>query len=164
VLDEDEREIIIRREWSRFPDLCEKLIFIKDGERLENNQAREEIERILPLNFLQFFVFDGEEIEAMADEVSTELKDKIQSMLNIAVLDRLSDQINKVERELISQSNMASKIKSDLDLCEGRQKSEEERLQNAKINIKFYEAQVSDKSAAITAKKKELEGKIRSNS
>lgn len=164
ALDEDEREIIIRREWSRFPDLCEKLIFIKDGERLENNQAREEIERILPLNFLQFFVFDGEEIEAMADEVSTELKDKIQSMLNIAVLDRLSDQINKAERELISQSNTASKIKSDLDLCEGRQKSEEERLQNAKINIKFYEAQVSDKSAAITAKKKELEGKIRSNS
>lgn len=100
----------------------------------------------------------------MADEVSTELKDKIQSMLNIAVLDRLSDQINKAERELISQSNMASKIKSDLDLCEGRQKSEEERFQNAKINIKFYEAQVSDKSAAITAKKKELEGKIRSNS
>lgn len=80
----------------------------------------------------------------MADEVSTELKDKIQSMLNIAVLDRLSDQINKAERELISQSNMASKIKSDLDLCEGRQKSEEERFQNAKINIKFYEAQVSD--------------------
>ena len=85
VFDEDKREIIIRREWSRFPDLCEKLIFIKYGERLENNQAREEIERILPLNFLQFFVFDGEEIEALEVEkleASENLRKNIEQKTN----------------------------------------------------------------------------------
>lgn len=164
AVDDNGREILIKREWTRYPNLSEKLTFVLNDEILENNQAHEEIEQILPLNFLQFFVFDGEEIESMADEISTELKGKIQSMLNISVLDRIIEQIGKAERKLVDQSNAASQTKSRLSQLEGEFSSVLELLDNAKFNIKIYENEVAEKNENLRIKKLERDSRIKNNS
>lgn len=164
VIDDNGREILIRREWTRYPNLTEKLTFEADGEELLDNQAYDEMEQILPLNFLQFFVFDGEEIESMADEVSTELKGKIQSMLNILVLDRLIEQIGKAEKVLVQQSNAASETKSRLSQLEGEFDSALELLENAKFNIKIYEDEIAENNEVLKIKKLERDVKIKNNS
>lgn len=153
ILNEDGNEIVIRREWNRYPSISEKLIFIKNGEQLTDNLAKDECEQILPLNFLQFFVFDGEEIEAMADEISTQLKDKIQSMLNISVLDKLNSEISSIEKDFIKLSNLASENKAQLIRFEGELGSKKEELENTINNIKFNEDEIKEKNQILTSKK-----------
>lgn len=164
ILNEDGNEIVIRREWSRYPSISEKLIFIKNGEQLTDNLAKDECEQILPLNFLQFFVFDGEEIEAMADEISTQLKDKIQSMLNISVLDKLNSEISSIEKDFIKLSNLASENKAQLIRFEGELGSKKEELENTINNIKFNEDEIKEKNQILTSKKNERDTKIKNNS
>ena len=164
ILNEDGNEIVIRREWNRYPSISEKLIFIKNGEQLTDNLAKDECEQILPLNFLQFFVFDGEEIEAMADEISTQLKDKIQSMLNISVLDKLNSEISSIEKDFIKQSNLASENKAQLIRFEGELGSKKEELENTINNIKFNEDEIKEKIQILTSKKNERDTKIKNNS
>lgn len=164
ILKEDGNEIVIRREWNRYPSISEKLIFIKNGEQLTDNLAKDECEQILPLNFLQFFVFDGEEIEAMADEISTQLKDKIQSMLNISVLDKLNSEISSIEKDFIKQSNLASENKAQLIRFEGELGSKKEELENTINNIKFNEDEIKEKIQILTSKKNERDTKIKNNS
>lgn len=164
ILNEDGNEIVIRREWNRYPSISEKLIFIKNGEQLTDNLAKDECEQILPLNFLQFFVFDGEEIEAMADEISTQLKDKIQSMLNISVLDKLNIEISSIEKDFIKRSNLASENKAQLIRLEGELGSKKEELENTINNIKFNEDEIKEKIQILTSKKNERDAKIKNNS
>ena len=164
ILKEDGNEIVIRREWNRYPSISEKLIFIKNGEQLTDNLAKDECEQILPLNFLQFFVFDGEEIEAMADEISTQLKDKIQSMLNISVLDKLNSEISSIEKDFIKQSNLASENKAQLIRFEGELGSKKEELENTINNIKFNEDEIKEKIQILTSKKNDRDTKIKNNS
>ena len=164
ILNEDGNEIVIRREWNRYPSISEKLIFIKNGEQLTDNLAKDECEQILPLNFLQFFVFDGEEIEAMADEISTQLKDKIQSMLNISVLDKLNSEISSIEKDFIKLSNLASENKAQLIRFEGELGSKKEELENTINNIKFNEDEIKEKNQILTSKKNERDTKIKNNS
>ena len=160
ILNEDGNEIVIRREWNRYPSISEKLIFIKNGEQLTDNLAKDECEQILPLNFLQFFVFDGEEIESMAD-ISTQLKDKIQSMLNISVLDKLNSEISSIEKDFIKQSNLASENKAQLMRFEGELGSKKEELENTINNIKFNEDEIKEKIQILTSKKNERDAKIK---
>ena len=104
LLEQDGSEITIKRSWKKFPDLQETFLFIQNGRTFENEEAQEMCERLLPSQFVEFFIFDGEEIEAMADEISTELKEKIQNMLNISVLDTLISQTEKLKSDLTGQN------------------------------------------------------------
>lgn len=104
LLEENGNEITIKRSWSRFPDLDERFEFKQNGREFENEEAQEICESFLPSQFVEFFIFDGEEIEIMAEEISTELKEKIQNMLNISVLDTLVTQANKLKNQLTEQN------------------------------------------------------------
>ncbi|MDL0089574.1 hypothetical protein [Campylobacter gastrosuis] len=164
LLDDNGKEIRIRREWSRYPELKERLTYQKESEILHDNQAKDEIEQILPLNFLQFFVFDGEEIVNMADEMSAELKDKIQSILNISVLDRIIKQLNNKERNLITQSNIASSEKSRLIHLQGELGSAKEELENTNFNIDLLRKDIKQNSEILLEKSNQRDLNIKNSS
>lgn len=122
VLEQDGKEIVIKRSWrkhtdaqGRLVDLQEKFSFKQDDRIFWHDEAEERCETLLPSQFVDFFIFDGEEIEAMAEEIGTSLKDKIQNMLNISVLDILISQTKKLNNELTKQNfdNEEDKIKFD---------------------------------------------------
>lgn len=84
VLEQDGKEIVIKRSWKKFTDLQgkitdvqEKLSFKQNDRIFSYDEAEEMCETLLPSQFVDFFIFDGEEIEAMAEEIGTSLKDKI---------------------------------------------------------------------------------------
>ena len=100
----------------------------------------------------------------MADEISTQLKDKIQSMLNISVLDKLNSEISSIEKDFIKLSNLASENKAQLIRFEGELGSKKEELENTINNIKFNEDEIKEKNQILTSKKNERDTKIKNNS
>lgn len=164
ALDNNGKEIIIRREWHIYPELEEKLRFSNEGEIFFNNEAAERIEQILPLKFLQFFIFDGEEIEAMADDISSELGEKIQNILNISILDKLVGQARNVERDLIQQSSIANENKAKLIKLIADQKYYTQSLENTRNIIKSYEKDLCEIKDELDAKERERLNKMVSSS
>lgn len=136
VLEQDGNEITIRRSWSIFLDLEEKFTFSQNGEIFNNEEAQEMCEMFLPSQFVEFFIFDGEEIEVMAEEISTELKGKIQNMLNISVLDILINQASNLKTELTAQSFNDRKDKIRFEELQGeiKIKKEEKTVEQDELN------------------------------
>nr|WP_314390410.1 AAA family ATPase [uncultured Campylobacter sp.] len=164
ALDNNGKEIIIRREWHIYPELEEKLSFSNEGEIFFDNEAVERMEQILPLKFLQFFIFDGEEIEAMADDISSELGEKIQNILNISILDKLVGQARNVERDLIQQSSIANENKAKLVKLIADQKYYAQSLENTQNIIKSYEKDLCEIKDELDAKERERLNKMVSSS
>lgn len=104
LLEKDGKEITIKRLWQRYPDCIEKLEILSNGRKWENNEATEQLEQILPSSFIEFFIFDGEEIEILAENIGLGLKEKIQNILNITILDKLLEQTKIKNKDLREQS------------------------------------------------------------
>lgn len=55
---------------------------------------------MLPPNFVEFFFFDGEEIEKISDNLRTKLREKIEDILQIKPLDIITKMTKKKQEEL----------------------------------------------------------------
>ena len=99
VLLKDQKEIVVRRSWKIYwssktePSLSENLIIKFDNMTFSDNEAQEKLNQIFPTEFIDLFIFDGEQIKNLAMDLERELKDKIQDILNISILETLISQI-----------------------------------------------------------------------
>ena len=157
LLEQDGSEITIKRSWKKFPDLQETFLFIQNGRTFENEEAQEMCERLLPSQFVEFFIFDGEEIEAMADEISTELKEKIQNMLNISVLDTLISQTEKLKSDLTGQNfrNKEDRNKYKDLLMEIDSKNRNKDLKQNELDYFLREKEKLENSLTIASEKRD---------
>ncbi|QOQ87684.1 AAA family ATPase [Campylobacter corcagiensis] len=114
-LTQNEKSILIRRSWQVEP-LKENLVYKVDNLEFYDDEAQERIDQILPSMFVEFFMFDGEEIEKMAEKISSSLKEKIQNILNITPINHLIREAKKVRNEYFDRSisNEEEKINSTL--------------------------------------------------
>ena len=149
VLQKDEKEIIVKRSWTRFPQPNEKLEVKFDDRVFENNEAKEQLEQILPSEFIEFFIFDGEEIEELAENIGSELKSKIQNILNISVLEILTKQTDIAERDLYTKNAKNSQDKAMLIEFEANLKKDELLLKSTEDNMAY-----------LSSRKKELENDL----
>jgi DNA sulfur modification protein DndD len=98
-------EITVSREWSLGTKLQERLVVTKDG--LEDQMLTEEwhdyLDRILPSELLQLFLFDGEKIEALANPktLPAMLRSATEAFLGIGGIDTLSRDLIAVERRTV---------------------------------------------------------------
>lgn len=139
---DDLEELIIKRSWSagsiddpKPKDLEEKLVIIKDGKRvsvINKAQWQDYINATVPQSITQFFFFDGEKIQEIADNDHSEikLKSSLEAALGIGYLSRLANDIMYIKNE--ERKNYTDISDEDIDFKESELKKEEAKLKKKK--------------------------------
>lgn len=153
VLQKDNKEITIKRYWKRFPNLEERLIVKFDGNKFEDCEATDKLESIFPTKFIEFFIFNGEMIGELAEDMERELKEKIQDMLNITILDKLIKQIKTTKEQLQNglkeYSNEKAELytkKGDLGACNECIKYLDDQIKNLSTDKEWIENELRNKN------------------
>ncbi len=134
---DDGVEIGVKRMWQtngvtvnqpKAGDLEEKLIINKNGERIKvvnKTKWQEYINATIPEGISDFFFFNGEKIERMAEDEdsSVQLKSSIETILGLKVLRKLVEDLDQVQRRVKKESTDISdkelkKEQADLDLLQ----------------------------------------------
>ena len=135
---DEQEELIIKRSWSagtiddpKPKDLEEKLVIIKDGKRVSvvnKSQWQDYINATIPQSITQFFFFDGEKIQEIADDEHSEikLKSSLEAALGIGYLSRLATDIITIKNE--DRKNYIDISDEDINFKESELKKEESKL------------------------------------
>lgn len=163
----DETDFSIKRSWTLSP-MEEKLEVSIENEIFYNKNAQERIDKILPSEFVNFFFFDGEEIKKIVENLSSSLKDKVSTILQIDLLSNIIKQSNNLKEELkqkeINNKNDIINIKrleNDIESDKQEQDVWLKEVENFKQNINSLhnsiESLKNEKSSLIASQNKEYQ-------
>lgn len=161
----DDLEFSIKRSWTLSP-IEEKLEVYIENEKFYNKNAQERIEKILPSEFVNFFFFDGEEIKKIVENLSTSLKDKVSTILQIDLLNNIIKQSTRLKEELKIQQTTNKQVRLEInelqsDITNNKNKEELhcEEVENLKQSIKSLhkntEALNTEKLSLVTSQNEE---------
>jgi DNA sulfur modification protein DndD len=161
---EDEGETVtVRRSWSVSPpvknpepkDLRDELIFCIDGKRYSNQQISQEyLEANFPRGITQFFFFDGEKIQQLADDAALGVKNDMEAALAIAPIRRLIQDLEHLRREEsrvhqdVSPAEVQAKETELSTLRHSREQLEDEYKGREEV-IKNFKEEVEDRKKLI---------------
>lgn len=168
-----DKKFRLKREWNKYVqgnEITEILEYQLGNRFYENEDAQYEINKILSPKFVDFFFFNGEEIEHLSENLRTSLKEKITAILQITPLEIIIKQIEKIKAELRNNQleNTQEKNKYDENTQEltllntklNNANKEIEQLQNM-INEKKQEYDLLNKNTINSMQKfNELESKM----
>ena len=78
----------------------EELEFQYGHETFKGSVAQDKIDLILPVNFVEFFFFDGEELSEISKNLRAEFRDKMEEILHVKPLDLILHKIDSYRNEL----------------------------------------------------------------
>jgi len=108
---DDLSELVVKRSWRagaiddpKPRDLTEQLVVVRDGKRVSVQRQeiwQDFIRSMIPPGITQFFFFDGEKIQAIADDDHSEirLKSSLEAALGIQYINRLASDIIYIKNE-----------------------------------------------------------------
>lgn len=135
---DDLSELIVKRSWSagavdnpKVGDMTERLVVVRDGKRVsvKNKQMWQDfIRATIPPGITQFFFFDGEKIQEIADDDHSEvrLKSSLEAALGIQYIKKLLDDILYVKQD--ERKGFVEISDEDLDFKESELKKEKGTL------------------------------------
>ncbi|PAF46111.1 hypothetical protein BKH46_08985 [Helicobacter sp. 12S02634-8] len=91
---EDKKSFCLQRSWTIgvTQEVCENL-FVSIGERdYKDEEAQDVINEILPPDFVEFFFFDGEELEIISQNINKQFQNKVMTFLGITPLEQILKQ------------------------------------------------------------------------
>lgn len=150
--------ITVRRTWSEGSD-DDSLYLEVDGKELnlERDYWPDYLNLMIPPGVAQFFIFDGEKIQEIAEEEQSDktIVDGIKSLLGLDVFEHLQTDLEHYSRQRLQgdakQANPADYKKADAE------------LEAASQNFSACESEIAEiesEIASFDAKKNELEKKI----
>lgn len=151
--------VTVRRSWSLASD-DDTLSLELDGKELnlERDYWPEFLKLLIPPGVAQFFIFDGEKIQEIADEEQSDqtIVDGIKSLLGLDAFEHLQSDLDHYTRQQLraeaSQATQADYKKADAEL-EGAKQSLtlcEADLTDVENEISSFEAQKSDMEKRIS--------------
>lgn len=133
------KQVVLKREWNIIEDtnINEVLTITVDGQTLptlEDSQDKKQfLQTIMPLETSQFFLFDGENVQDIAndDNYDKQIENAMMDTLNIStyvhVSDSLEKYIKKVSKDLnkgVARSDLSSLSSEIYRFCEESEKLE----------------------------------------
>lgn len=180
---DDLSELIVKRSWNagaidnpKTGDLVERLVVVRDGKRVsvQNKQMWQDfIRAMIPPGITQFFFFDGEKIQEIADDDHSEvrLKSSLEAALGIQYINRLLNDILYVKQE--ERKGFVEISDEDLDFKESelrkekggltRKDKEREEISDELTGFKEQYKEAKDRFQAIFNKEPESRESIREN-
>lgn len=139
----------------------EKLVLEISGARLENRfenlAAQEKINAILPPNLVEFFFFDGEDLVHLAENLRSELREKMEEILVVKPLDSLLRQAQIVENELIANEAKNAEQKREMGTMRRLKEEKEEALEAAKNEVANLNLSLENNEAKKDKLRREME-------
>ena len=153
----DKSFILTRAFINVYREIEEKLTLKLDKETLNDEEAQERINAILPPNLTEFFFFDGEELGELSNNLRKEFQEKIEEILQIKPLDALIKQIQNYKDELM-KNEISNKEQQHVleNKMQDRQKCES-NLNYNKEQLKNIEHFIEEKDIYITQAQKKIE-------
>lgn len=101
LLDSSNQEIYISRCWDLSNDNYSDQLEINAPRKppLKGDAAKKYLSELLPLDYIPFFFFDGEEIGHLAEANQNQTIEKIELLLNIRPAENLKTVLNELRRE-----------------------------------------------------------------
>jgi DNA sulfur modification protein DndD len=101
LLDSSNQEIHISRCWDLSNDNYSDQLEIKAQRKplLKGDAAKKYLSELLPLDYIPFFFFDGEEIGHLAEANQNQTIEKIELLLNIRPAENIKTVLNELRRE-----------------------------------------------------------------
>ncbi len=117
---------------------------VKGGREIKDRvKAQEELEQIIPKNFSDFFMFDGEQLSKFMSAQEKIYEDSIHQLLGLKQLRVLRDDLKKMQKNydnrIIQLKTTDSQVESKQGLIEGIIKD----IQNEELKIKTYEEKIN---------------------
>ena len=108
---------------------------------LENDEAEEFLENIMPKSYLPFFFFDGEEVQEIAEANDTEVVKKMELLLNIRPLENMQEALLSLAKDWRKKGQSAA-AKKELEDKEYEINSKDQQLAS-------YQQHIDDLSLGI---------------
>ncbi|MBS8230289.1 DNA sulfur modification protein DndD [Marinobacter salarius] len=173
-----ESQFHIRRAWQKKPKgVKEHLTVSEDGKPikgLNQEQAQNFLNELIPIGVSDLFFFDGEKIAELADDTGgTALEHSIKKLLGLDVVERLSGDLTVLNRNLTKNSTLKSIEKSiveeqeTLDKC--RDDIEQVKLEITTASAEYAEVRtrsaqlqksLDERGSHFSAPRKELEKEL----
>lgn len=151
-------EFVIERAWKGVQEaqIKEELKFELGDKIYTNDDAQHKLNNILPENFVEFFFFDGEEIEHISDDLRTKLREKIIEILQISPLEIIIKQIRKIRDELIANETKNKEQKNSLEVKKLEQETTEKQIEGKNQSLNDTQTQLEYNAQRI----KDLQRKL----
>lgn len=137
-------------------DIKEVLTLTIDGKIYHDDEAQDKVSTMLSPNFVEFFFFDGEEIENISNNLRGKLREKMEDILQISPLDIIIEQIKKYKNKL-KDSELQDKMQQNtLNIKRSEQESLESKIEATKDMLNEAKIQQEEQSAEIKIIDKKL--------
>ncbi|MEO2069599.1 MAG: DNA sulfur modification protein DndD [Desulfurobacteriaceae bacterium] len=131
------------RKWDLNKSFKEEFLLYKNNEvykEIPKNQWQEFISDIIPPSLVNFFFFDGEKIEKLAEDFSeVEFVNDVKSLLGVTVVDTLNYSLEILRKRYLHQEDFSEEIQKELNKLEEERELIEEELGKKKQEIASLE-------------------------
>lgn len=162
--DIDGERFSIMRAWEISQVIKESLMLQIGNEIYRNDEAQQRLSSILPPNFVEFFFFDGEEIESISDSLRTKLREKIMDILSISPLEVIIKQAGKLRDELISNEAKNKAQQDNLVIKKQMQETLQNDLSNKQHSLATNQNVLEEKEQDILSIRRSLDKLIADSS
>lgn len=154
----DDKNFCIRRSFKKNDsDFSEMLKFALDKESYEGEVAQEMLNKIMPPNLVEFFFFDGEQIESISNNLRTEFRDKIEEILGIKSLGTAINAIEIYQKELKDSENKNKEEAHRLSQLRGEMESIQNDINFKESKIKECESEIDTQDSKIAQTQRDID-------
>jgi len=172
-------DYVVSRRWRRLPDgaVDEELTLALDGNEIDDlsDASRQDfLDSLLPPGLAGFFLFDGEQIQALADdENGAYLADAVKRLLGLDLIDQLQtdlrrfmgrtskDKNGKLVESLEEAEEKVAKAKKGLEETEGTLEVLQEEQDELDAQLARVQDRFAGEGGALAAERASLEKKAR---
>jgi len=137
---------VLKRTLNLSGDSKSFLILEKNGEPIVSGEAREnELSKILPSNFADFFMFDGEQLSKfMKAQKDLIYRDSVYQLLGLKSLEILKRDLESLKSDYEDKLNELDTTNKEAEIKKGILNGIKRDIKNHEISIKRYEEKISD--------------------
>ena len=155
----------VERSWKRFGRVgsVKEALTIHENNRLNTELDAEHwqdyLDELIPIGVSQFFFFDGEDIQKLADDSSHDLSlsESIKVLLGLNLVERLQSDL-RIYTNRLAKHNSPEPLQKEIEIAESEVatlkssiKGETEKLESKQTEIENLETQISQQESGITA-------------
>ena len=161
----DDSKISIKRTYEIIQSNIKESLFLEiDREKFYDDEAQHRLNNILPENFVEFFFFDGEEIEKIGDNLRTKLREKIVDILQIKPLEIIIKQTQSLRDDLLKDEAQTSEQKNAIEVKKSQQDTKEKEINAKNEAISNAQRLLDDKKERVKNLQRRLDKLIADSS
>lgn len=139
----------LRREYVPSSKKYSTLILSRDGELIvDDDEKKEELNNILPTNFADFFMFDGEQLSRfMSAQKELNFRDSIHQLLGLKQLRVLKDDLDMLRRRYETELTQQTTKNKDVEMKKNLIKGINREINNLNTKIKKCKEEITTKES-----------------